>query len=41
MLGREICERDPAAADARSRRLRAEFDSGKASRYGRTCYHQL
>ncbi len=29
MLGREICERDPAAADARSRRLRAEFDSGK------------
>jgi 3-(3-hydroxy-phenyl)propionate hydroxylase len=32
MLGREICERDPAAAEERNRRLRADFESGKGIR---------
>jgi 3-(3-hydroxy-phenyl)propionate hydroxylase len=29
MLGREICQRDAAAAEERNRRLRADFESGK------------
>ena len=32
MLGREICERDAAAAEERNRRLRADFESGKGTR---------
>ena len=30
MLGREICERDPAKAEERNRRLRADFENGKS-----------
>ena len=32
MLGREICERDAAAAEERNRRLRDDFESGKGIR---------
>jgi 3-(3-hydroxy-phenyl)propionate hydroxylase len=32
MLGREICQRDAAAAEERDRRLRADFESGKGVR---------
>ena len=32
MLGREICERDVAAAEERNRRLRQDFESGKGIR---------
>jgi 3-(3-hydroxy-phenyl)propionate hydroxylase len=31
-LGREICERDPAAAETRNQRLRAEFEAGRGVR---------